>query len=303
MADLKWFKVDPNIFADEKIRIIETMPDSDGILVVWFKLLALAARSKSDGVLLFDEGIPYDTDVLAAIFNRKKNLVELSMNVFEKYRMIEYFENGAIYIVNWEKYQSIDYMNKIREQTRKRVAAHRERKKLENNNDDDNTCNDTVTLRNGDVTQQIEKKNKKKKENKKEKKNKEQVGPLSAGTDVQVSFSDISDYWNSHSSLKNITGITNKRKDFLRLRIKQAEALGLNGVDSIYKAIDNCRHSPFLQGDNDRNWMATFDWVFGKPSNFTKVLEGNYIKERTTHTNKDIHDRARRLQEQYGDDG
>jgi predicted phage replisome organizer len=301
MEKLKWFKVDPDIFNDEKIRIIETMPDADGVIVVWFKLLALAARSTSDGVLMFDEGIPYDTDTLAAIFNRKKQLVELSLNVFEKYRMIEFFENGAIYITNWEKYQNIDYLNKVREQTRNRVAAHRERKKLENNNDVSRDSNVTVTLRNADVTQQIE--NKSKKENKKEKKKKEvQLGSLSAAADVPISPSEISEYWNSHSGLKSITGLTDRRKDFVRLRIKQARDMGMDPRDAILKTIDNCRHSPFLQGENNRNWMATFDWVFGKPTNFIKVLEGNYVKERYAGNNDDLKARAERLARTHGGD-
>ena len=39
--------------------------------------------------------------------------------------------------------------------------------------------------------------------------------------------------------------------------------------------IDNISNSPFLQGQNSRNWMADFDWVI-RPNNYVKVLEGNY---------------------------
>ncbi|MBP7211187.1 MAG: hypothetical protein KBA02_08375, partial [Paludibacteraceae bacterium] len=47
------------------------------------------------------------------------------------------------------------------------------------------------------------------------------------------------------------------------------------GNDSIFKVIDNISNSPFLQGQNSRNWMADFDWVI-RPNNYVKVLEGNY---------------------------
>ncbi|MCZ7405384.1 MAG: hypothetical protein O8C67_10715 [Candidatus Methanoperedens sp.] len=33
--------------------------------------------------------------------------------------------------------------------------------------------------------------------------------------------------------------------------------------------------SPFLIGENDRGWKASFDWVM-KPTNLTKIVEGNY---------------------------
>ena len=38
--------------------------------------------------------------------------------------------DDIIFISNWEKYQSIEGMEKVREQTRKRVASYREKQKL-----------------------------------------------------------------------------------------------------------------------------------------------------------------------------
>ena len=45
--------------------------------------------------------------------------------------------------------------------------------------------------------------------------------------------------------------------------------------DDFMKAIDNIRHSKFLQGGSRKGWVITFDW-FIRPNNFPKVLEGNY---------------------------
>ena len=49
-------------------------------------------------------------------------------------------------------------------------------------------------------------------------------------------------------------------------------------VKAVYtpQAIESIKESPFLQGQNKRGWIITFDW-FIKPNNFIKVLEGNYI--------------------------
>ena len=38
-ADIKWIKIATNIFSDEKILLIEQMPDADTILVIWFNWL------------------------------------------------------------------------------------------------------------------------------------------------------------------------------------------------------------------------------------------------------------------------
>jgi hypothetical protein len=47
------------------------------------------------------------------------------------------------------------------------------------------------------------------------------------------------------------------------------------GVDEVLRAIENVRASRFLNGDNKKGWQVTFDW-FVHPSNFSKVLDGNY---------------------------
>ena len=60
-----------------------------------------------------------------------------------------------------------------------------------------------------------------------------------------------------------------KRRQQLSARLKQYT------VEDFEKAIVNIRASKFLQGQNDRGWRITFDW-FIMPSNFQKVLEGNY---------------------------
>ena len=48
-----------------------------------------------------------------------------------------------------------------------------------------------------------------------------------------------------------------------------------HGLDAFLEAIKSINECPFLIGQNERGWVITFDW-FIKPSNFAKVLEGNY---------------------------
>lgn len=84
--------------------------------------------------------------------------------------------------------------------------------------------------------------------------------------------------WNSLSDcgIKSISKMTSSSKRYQSLvaRIKEY------GVDDILTAIDKIRHSKFLQGrsGSKRAWVITFDW-FVLPSNFPKVLEGNYDDE------------------------
>lgn len=160
MVEVKWIRIVTDIFDDEKIKIIDRMPARDEILVIWFKLLVLAGKVNENGLLFMSNKIPYTTDMLAAIFNREEKSIQLALKTFLNFGMITIEENEVIAISNWEKHQNIDGLDKIREQNRRRVALHRERKKqlLECNV----TSNVTVTQCNAidkelDIDKDIEK--------------------------------------------------------------------------------------------------------------------------------------------------
>ena len=128
MSEIKWIKITTDIFDDEKIRLIDALPDHDAILVIWFKILALAGKHNRNGLLMMSDKVHYTDEMLATIFQRPLNTVRMALGIFERFGMIEVVE-GVITLPNWEKHQNIDGMEKIKEQTRKRVARHREKQK------------------------------------------------------------------------------------------------------------------------------------------------------------------------------
>ena len=70
MASVKWIKITTDIFSDEKILLIESMPEADTIIVIWFKLLVLAGSTNNYGMLTINDTIPYTDEMLATIFRR-----------------------------------------------------------------------------------------------------------------------------------------------------------------------------------------------------------------------------------------
>lgn len=132
MSDVKWIKLSTDMFEDEKIRLIENMPESDTILIIWVKLLAQAGKTNASGYIHLNENIPYTDEMLATIFNRPISTVRMALETFKSFGMIDIDENSFIHISNWEEHQNVEGMEKIREQTRKRVAKHREKGKTNN---------------------------------------------------------------------------------------------------------------------------------------------------------------------------
>ena len=129
MAEVKWIKIVPNVFDDDKIKLIEEMPEGDSIIVIWFKLLCLAGKQNRDGFLLLNDKIAYTDEMLATIFRRPLILVRLALNTFEQFEMIEII-NGAVFVSNWEKYQNTDRLAELREYNRLAKQKSREKKKL-----------------------------------------------------------------------------------------------------------------------------------------------------------------------------
>lgn len=143
MSEIKWIKITTDIFDDEKICLIDALPDHDAIFVIWFKILALAGKHNRNGLLMMSDKVHYTDEMLATIFRRPLNTVKMALGIFEQFGMVEIID-GVITLPNWEKHQNIDGMEKIKEQTRNRVARHRKKQKnlaLGGNV----TCNVTVT--------------------------------------------------------------------------------------------------------------------------------------------------------------
>ncbi|WP_193437155.1 phage replisome organizer N-terminal domain-containing protein, partial [Streptococcus suis] len=74
-SEIKWIKIVTDIFDDEKILLIESLPEADTIIVVWFKLLTLAGKQNYGGVLMMNDRVHYTDEMLSTLFRRPLNTV------------------------------------------------------------------------------------------------------------------------------------------------------------------------------------------------------------------------------------
>lgn len=126
---VKWIRIGTQMFEDEKIKLIESMPEADTILIVWVKLLVQAGKANASGYIYLSENIPFTEEMLSTIFNRPLNTTRLALRTLEQFGMIT-VENEVFSITNWDKHQNIDGLDKIREQGRLRKQRQREKEKL-----------------------------------------------------------------------------------------------------------------------------------------------------------------------------
>ena len=152
MSEISWIKLSTSIFDNRKIKQIRTFPEGDSLLVIWLQLLCLAGVTNDGGRIYLTTEIPYTEQMLATAFGEPLATIQLAMRTFENFGMIEIIDD-IILIANWEKYQAIEGMEKIREQSKIRMRNYRERQKQIE-------CDVTVTQPLRTVTQENKNKSK-----------------------------------------------------------------------------------------------------------------------------------------------
>lgn len=128
MSEVKWIKITTDIFDDEKILLIESLPDADSIIVVWFKLLCLAGKMNNSGVFVMNDTVAYTDSMLSTIFRREETTVKLALDTFEQFGMIERV-NGTITIPNWGKHQTLDQLENRKKYMRNYMQDYRAKQK------------------------------------------------------------------------------------------------------------------------------------------------------------------------------
>ncbi len=276
-SDVKWIKICSDIFDDEKIMLIENLPSADSIIVIWFKLLCLAGKNNNSGVFILNDKIAYTDEMLATVFRRDINTVRLALKTFENYGMIE-IVSGVYTIPNWGKYQNLDKIEQKSQYMRNYMQEYRKKQKDKIECKTNSKLYGKVNSKTNVSSAEVYNKELDNKELDNKEKEIEEENDLIVSKDTirQTDVQRIITEWNSleEFGINPVKRMTPKREQAVKARIRQ------NHIDDILEAIENIRHSSFLQGQNKNGWMVTFDW-FLKPGNFAKVFEGQYADKST----------------------
>ena len=148
---VSWIKLSIDIFNNKKIKQIRKLPEGDAIIGIWLQILCLAGSINDGGMVYFTQDLPYSDEMLSTEFDRPLPLMRLSLKTFVTFGMIE-IVNDIMLVSNWEKYQNVDGLEKIRESGRNRQKKFREKQIAQSENLLENK--DNVTLHNVSVTLQ-----------------------------------------------------------------------------------------------------------------------------------------------------
>ena len=284
MADIKWIKLKVGMFNDDRIKVIQAMPEGDALIVIWIRMLILAGISNAEGYLMISENLPHTEDMLATIFNKPLSVVRLALKTFETFGMVEACNEG-IFITDFAAEQG-EKMQDIREYNRIKKAESRERtkqKRLEmslagkidsqlNVNDKSmtsqgnmSTCQDTDIEEDKDIIINN---------------NIPQNPPDLGGKPERLDYEQIAALYNATcKDLPKVRGLSDERKRKIKTvlnALNKAKVLMELGayerLEYIFRLADE---SDFLSGRSKANQWCGFDWLINA-KNALKVIEGNY---------------------------
>ena len=269
-VNVKWIKLSTTMFEDEKIRIIESMPEADTLLIIWVKLLAQAGKINASGYIFLNENIPYTEDMLATIFNRPLNTVRMALSTFQKFGMIHIDENHYINVVNWGKHQSLDKLEQMKEQDRLRKQKQRAKQKqlkLGMSQDSHGTGHVIVTDIDKDLDKDLDKEIK------------EEYSPEKSQDIVQsIPYQEIVDYLNMKAKT-NYKYTAKKTQDLIKARWKEGFKL------SHFQQVIDTKTSQWINNTEMCGYLRPIT-LFGnkfesylneKPSKESQQQYGNHI--------------------------
>lgn len=192
MAEVKWINLTTGMFEDEKIMLMESLPDADTIIIIWVKLICLAGKINDGGFIYFKQNLPYTDEMLSTIFRRPISTIRLALETFKRFGMVDILENGVITLPNWEKHQMTDGLMRIREHNNERQRRYREKIK---------DTSVTLQLRDGSVSVTEQSKEKKSKEKKSKSIEKDACSLTPAETEIYESIIKLPEWKSSYTDM------------------------------------------------------------------------------------------------------
>lgn len=281
MTDVKWVKLKVGMFDGESFKKIKRARIGgekfrDKLTAVWFELMDFAGKCNHAGAFINSREIPFSSiDEIAIMIDREPEELQLCMQFFINEGMVEIVDN--IYqLSNWTQYQNEDGLAKIREQNRIRQANYKARKALqaasEDGKEDDSNGESNVTGNVTDSLPSISISNSSSNNSNSSNKEIEGYGEKEEKpASTRIDYTAIKAMYNELCpSFPSCVAMSDARKKAIKARFTSGYTM-----EHFRTLFLKAEASSFLKGRNDRNWMASFDWLI-KDSSMAKVLGGNF---------------------------
>jgi len=247
---------------------------------VWVDFLALSY--KDEGYIRANEGIPYPIKRLSGLLNRPVKLIQQTIDrcLEPKVNKLRLESDGTLYVISHPEYE---------------LSKRHKRRLME----------DDVRQKGHDVQKTDAKRREEKRREEKNRIEKRRVDRDKKkeikDTHMSASFkNNVIFKWNELAQKYNLPAIKEIKAKSLRER--NLKARNAEKEFDFELLIDMVENSPFLLGKTKHAFFVFFDWII-KPTNYQKIMEGNYLDRQGYQKFSGIVEGIKELEEKYRKEG
>lgn len=270
-----WLQLKEDFFDDDAIEWLESQDNGPAYALFYLKLCLKAL--KTNGILIKKVGdmlIPYDATKLGKLTGTPVDTVKSAMIYLKQCGLIDILDNGEIYVAqlsNMIGSQSVSAFKKQQQRMMHKTPellgnGGKELPKIEGGQKVDTRVDKCPPKIEIELELELEKE--------KEIERDKETG--ANAPDDPCPYSQIQKLFNEKcKSFRKVTKISEGRKKAIKARWNEYK----RDINVFVRLFEITEASAFLKGKNERDWMATFDWLM-KSDNMAKVLDGNYTDKR-----------------------
>lgn len=262
-----YFSHDCDMRNDIKIRALRRKYGNTGY-AVWCYMLETLTGSEN----FFAPYNAVSKELMAADFDIQVSELEAIIEYCMQLNLLQMNEDGQIYSRAHQR--RFEDMLIKREKRREAGRLGGIKSGLSRNN---KSKNEAMLDIDDEEPKQIKAEENKREEKRTEEKRKEQK------IEIEYPYQDIMRLWNEICGvvLPKLKALNDSRRSKIRVRLNEAKCKTPDEMTQWAKELfTTCAGSRFLCGENNHQWTATFDWLFSNPTNWVKVMEGNYSNDR-----------------------
>jgi len=247
---------------------------------VWVDFLALSY--KDEGYIRANEGIPYPIKRLSGLLNRPVKLIQQTIDrcLEPKINKLRLESNGTLYVISHPEYE---------------LSKRHKRRLMENN-----VRQKGHDVQKTDAKRRVEKSREEKNRIEKRRVDKDKKKKIK-DTHMSASFkNNVIFKWNELAQKYNLPAIKEIKAKSLRER--NLKARNAEKEFDFELLIDMIENSPFLLGKTKNAFFVFFDWII-KPTNYQKIMEGNYLDRQGYRKFSGIVEGIKELEEKYRKEG
>lgn len=276
-----WLKMQETFFSQKEIKKLRRQYGADMVLL-YLQIMLLSI--KNNGRIQFDGYEDSMADEIALVLDADENDVKQLLEFLESHNLLTYISD-----------QELELSGVVESIGSESDAAERMRRSREKKSQDGaesvtmlQECSHDVPNGYTEKEKELEREKETEKESEKDTETdvsllRDPPDPGAAACEVvrptkaqPVPYQRIMEAYNNICGdyLPRIQKIDGTRQRTVAARFKDAGSL-----EELIKVFEIVRESEFLTGRTESGWKAGFDWIM-KPSNYQKILEGNYSGNR-----------------------